>query len=230
MNARFKEGMLKPSWVLTGALLLLTACATSDMRSPLANSMGSYQAPTYCEGDVWVYAYGENRTRMIHGVSRIKDGLVEMDSNTIDYCRGCRFIFDQNLALQQMLRADGTSIARASDRKWWEFPLEVGKTWRFTIPADMDGTGATRNGTSDWMEVTLLVEALEDVTVLAGTFRAFRVRRDFYAYPPGSRASGTRWSQRFWFAPEAKWAVKYTSTRPGEQEWELSSYYLECRP
>ena len=205
------------------SLLCLITFATSA-----SAEMGPYQAPTYCEGDTWVYAYGEKRVRMTHKVLRVADDLVEMDNRTLETCAGCRFIFDRNLVLQQMLRHDGASIASATDRKWWEFPLDVGKTWQFTAPLDVDSTGAIRNGASAWVEVTVHVEAFEDVTVPAGTFRAFRMQRAFYRYLPGFRMQGTRWNQRIWFAPAVKWLVKLTSTRPNQQEWELTSYSLSC--
>ena len=222
--------MLKRSWILACTIVLLMVCATLGTSTPLANNMGPYQAPEYCEGDVWVYAYGEKRTKLTHRVLRVADGLVETDNQTVADCVGCRFIFDRNLVLQQMLRADGVSIPAGAGRKYWEFPLEVGKTWQYATQENIGRTGAVIGGTSRWTEVTLLVEAFEDVTVPAGTFRAFRTRRDFYVYAPGFRMGGTRWSHRFWFAPAVKWVVKFTSTKPGEQEWELTSYYLKCQP
>ena len=93
-----------------------------------------------------------------------------------------------------------------------------------------NAAGGNRAGTYEKSEVTYLIEAFEDVTVPAGTFRAFRARRDFYNYQPSFRTQGTRWSQRMWFAPAVKWVVKYTSTRPWEKEWELTSYQLACQP
>ena len=213
------------------SLLAVTTSALAQSNLAKPNGTGPYQAPTYCESDLWMYAYGEKRTVMRHRVERVADGLVEMDSATIAFCAGCRVIFDRNLVLKEMRRADGTPIPLAAERKYWEFPLEVGKTWQYTARADFDRTGGARNGPSNRTDVSIRVEAFEDVTVPAGTFRAFRTRKDYYALTPGDFAvRATRWSQLWWFAPAVKWVVKYTSTRPGEQEWELTSYRLSCQP
>src|ERR1700730_9791214 len=138
--------MLKPSAVLACGILLLMCGVRSEIGTALADSTGPYQAPTYCEGDTWYYARGEKRIQMVHRVLRVADDLVEMDNRTIfGGCRECRVILDRNLAVRDLLRADGTSIPGAAGRKWWEFPLEVGKRWHFTVIADKDETGATRN-------------------------------------------------------------------------------------
>jgi len=84
-----------------------------------------------------------------------------------------------NLVLKEMRRADGTPIPLAAGRKYWEFPLEVGKTWQYTALAEFDRTGGARNGPSNRTDVNIRVEAFEDVTVPAGRFRAFRTRKDY---------------------------------------------------
>jgi hypothetical protein len=53
----------------------------------------------------------------------------------------------------------------------YEYPLEVGKTWTKTYQMTLHAAKRTVP-----FEVTQTVEAYEDVTVPAGTFKAFRVR------------------------------------------------------
>ena len=69
-------------------------------------------------------------------------------------------------------------------------------------------------------------EAYEDVATKAGTFKAFRVRRDFSEQETGRGRTET-WSQTLWFAPEARTTVKFTTTRPRVPEWELTSYTIK---
>lgn len=52
----------------------------------------------------------------------------------------------------------------------YEWPLEVGKTWTQNLTLGIGANGATMPMTAHWK-----VEAYEDVTVPAGTFKAWRV-------------------------------------------------------
>ena len=95
----------------------------------------------------------------------------------------------------------------------WDWPLEVGKTWtknyRVTIHA--------RSQTYPF-EITQKVEAYEDVTVPAGTFKAFKIS-----------TSDTLGNENMnWFSPELGIFVKSINTRtakhaagPGRQETEI---------
>ena len=225
--------MLKPSSLIACGVLLLTSCGGPAETSRSSNPE-PYQAPTYCLGDTWIYRVGENFDPMTHSVLRVADGLVEMDARTIDYCLGCRMIFDRTLVLQQTLRADGTPLPGSEERKFYEFPLTVGKTWQYSIKRGWDLAGAPRNGSGRLVESTTFVEAYEDVTVPAGTFSAFRIRTDLIASELGFRLQygAPRWSERRWFAPAVKWVVKFqtASPYPPGKDWELSSYSLGCPP
>lgn len=97
----------------------------------------------------------------------------------------------------------------------WDWPLEVGKTWthhhRMTIHA-----------TKQTLPYQLLtkVEAYEDVTVPAGTFKAFKI----------SSSNNLGDENVVWFSPELGIYVKQINTRtaknaagPGRREIELVS-------
>jgi hypothetical protein len=97
----------------------------------------------------------------------------------------------------------------------WEFPMEVGKTWstkhRFTIHA------AKRTVP---LEVKFNVEAYEEVTVAAGTFKTFRIR-----------TSDNLGNENVtWWSPEIGLFIKRIQTRtpknasgPGTRETQLVS-------
>ena len=101
----------------------------------------------------------------------------------------------------------------------FDFPLEVGKTWtknyRVTIHA--------RNQTTPF-EQTQKVEAYEDVTVPAGTFKAFKIT--------SSNTLGNE--DVYWYSPELGIFVKQILTRtaknaagPGRQETEIVSQAIK---
>lgn len=100
----------------------------------------------------------------------------------------------------------------------WVWPLEVGKTWTRT-------TTFTNHATKQSMKVeyTNTVEAYEDVTVPAGTFRTYRVKT--------VNSSGDENLQ--WWSPEAGIHVKQSLRRtakhpagPGTRDIEVVSQTL----
>ena len=100
----------------------------------------------------------------------------------------------------------------------WDWPLEVGKTWthnhHMTIHA--------RKQTIPY-QVTQKVEAYEDVTVPAGTFKAFKI----------STSSNLGEENANWYSPELGIFVKQINTRtaknpagPGRREVEMVSHTI----
>jgi len=71
------------------------------------------------------------------------------------------------------------------------------------------------------------VDGYEDVTTKAGTFKAFKVRRDVTIQTKSSISGRPSWMETIWFSPATKGAVKFTSTAPRGIEWELASYNLK---
>ena len=110
----------------------------------------------------------------------------------------------------------GTPVVTFDPPQIFQFPLEVGKSWareqRMTIQA------AKRTVT---YALTQKVEAYEDITVPAGTFKAFKI----------SSASSLGDEGFTWFSPELGIFVKQSLKRtgqhaqgPGTREIELVSY------
>jgi len=111
----------------------------------------------------------------------------------------------------------GSTIADPADGKWiavlapneavvltwdpplgYEFPIEVGKTWVSRHRLTNRATGRTIDFEANWK-----VEAYEDVTVPAGTFKAFRVR---YSDTMGNE-------DMYWSTPELGIFVKTSQKR-----------------
>jgi hypothetical protein len=97
----------------------------------------------------------------------------------------------------------------------WDWPLEVGKTWTRNYRVTIHASNQTNP-----FEQTQKVEAYEDVTVPAGTFKAFKIS-----------TSDTLGNENLnWFSPELGIFVKSINTRtarhasgPGRQETEVIS-------
>ena len=105
------------------------------------------------------------------------------------------------------------------DWKFWSFPLETNKKWSFTAQ------GFFNNRLYKYT-VNIAVEAYEDVKTKAGSFKAFRLRRD-WAVRESTASRDFTWSDTLWFAPDVKASVKFTSGNRDAQEWELTAYNLK---
>jgi len=99
-----------------------------------------------------------------------------------------------------------------------EYPLVVGKTWTKHYTITMHAAGRAVG-----VDTTFKVEAYEDVTVPAGTFKAFRIRRSFN--------NGTE--EVNWFDPALHIWVKRSLKRtdkfrggPGTRELALVSHTI----
>jgi hypothetical protein len=205
--------------LLITALVLLTMISTSHAQST--------DAPTYSVGDTWMYKTG-NDTREIKVLKVGEGGSLEI-LGTFPQCPTCIAQLDRNLAILAVLDASGkpadvTQIAfvpMGGGWQFWNFPLELKKRWDFTA------TGFAR-GTSETYELSNRVEAFEDVKTLAGTFKAYRVVRDWLLKAKAQvRPREVTWRTTAWFAPDVKWTVKSTSTSPTGQDGELISYSLK---
>lgn len=96
-----------------------------------------------------------------------------------------------------------------------EWPLEVGKTWQYK--------GEFMGGETSLAQ-TAQVVAYEDVTVPAGTFKAFKIEYSGSAY-----RGGRSWKRvdTYWYAPSVKADVKALVDTPDHQGiLELLSYKL----
>ena len=105
--------------------------------------------------------------------------------------------------------------------RFFDFPLEPKKTWR------IEQHGLFR-GTSVPYIIVSTVSAVENVKVKAGTFKVYRIDRNWQVrVTDGPRPS---WADIVWYSPEAKTVVKFESGARAAQEWELLSYSLKSRP
>jgi len=99
----------------------------------------------------------------------VRDDVVDGKRyHRFDSCGGAT-LQDDNAGVFQLLGAGGREMMRYEPPLGGSFPLELGKTWTQDLVLTVGGT------TKVPMKVQWKVEAYEDVTVPAGTFKAWRV-------------------------------------------------------
>jgi hypothetical protein len=194
------------------AVLLLGAAATGAADPP--------GLPERRVGDTWVRSHG----LVVSVVQAGPEGTVERGH--MRSCPGCLSHFDREgnytgrITDPEGHPVDVSRLPGALVGGGWRFfawPLEVGRTWLFS------GTGYV-DGELVRVFVTAQVRAREPVETAAGRFDAFRIhyaweRRD----PAGKRLS---WTTTSWYAPAARHVVRFTTTSPTGEEWELVDYKL----
>jgi hypothetical protein len=199
-------------YLVTAALLTALASAGCAMMAPKAER---YVAPPL--GSTWTVtqrntgSYGPGTAQVIYkSAERIWQGKVI----TAIVSPQVVVLVNSDSGWPAILAPDDKPILSYEPPIGFDFPLEVGKTWtksyRMTVHA--------KNQTIPF-DATWKVEAYEDVTVPAGTFKAFKV--SFVSI--GSEDT-------YWFVPElgthAKQILKRTDKSgygPGTREVELVS-------
>lgn len=176
-------------------------------------------APSFAVGDSWAYSDG----RKIK-VVKLDDGGPVM-TGALRSCLTCAVHYDRNLAMRKVTDADGRPVEAAKlgflplgpEWKFYAFPLEVKKAWRFSAEGLVGGK-------PDRYDVAVVVSALEEVQTKAGTFKAYKMERTWSGMSAGKPY---RFTDVVWFAPRAKFPVKFASDRQGAQGGELTSYAVK---
>jgi len=198
---------------LLSLLLLLVLFAQAGAQSA--------DPPTYVVGDSWTYSNGFRPS-----VVKIEGDVTVFKG--VGNCPTCLAHFDKNLVLLKIEQADGTPpdsaiigfVPVGTDWKLFDFPLSTGKKW------SIGAKGLFRNNVNHYDGV-MAVQAYEDVATKAGTFKAFKIAREWTIRPIDNRGRGTSWSTTEWYAPDIKRAVKFTTTNPNQKGWELVSYTVK---
>ncbi len=174
---------------------VLSACATLGPGSAAGGVGPSAERPTYQIGDKWMRSDGAFELR------RIENDQYVFEAGG----REVRLTRDLGLAKNQ----DGRFYVELDPPFNLSWPLRVGKfgstsgRWRWhAIPVG----GAA--------EFTWSVDAYEDLTVPAGTFKAFRIllKVDVGRTWPDNRPAWTR-KMTLWYAPEVRQFIKSDAPR-----------------
>lgn len=175
-----------------------TATDTASLQQP-----GQVERPDIKAGDSWTYSYHDANYGRQESAYTIKTDRVDGDRILVSWVNaqvGTSGTFFYNL--------DVNLLGQSTDQPnlgWpnFHFPLAVGQVWH----AKYHSYGP---GTRDYDNIlTTTVASIEDVTVPAGTYKAFKivVVRDYAGTNNGSRVRGSV-EETYWYSPEVKSYVK----------------------
>jgi hypothetical protein len=140
---------------------------------------------------------------------------------------------DRNGNLLKVTDLFGKTIPACSyltEKQWRliDFPLFVGKQWSFS--AEMYTDHFQKGEHLDLFENQITVETVEQVTVPAGTFPAFKIKQvrtlrscSRWSFAPSRVPPATR---HYWYAPEVKEVIKGTDYA-GRVRYRLTAYSLQ---
>ena len=204
MHGRHASGTMLATLVLLGAVVLVPASALAGppAGTPVA-AMKGFPVP----GTRWVLA-----TTSADGVTRrmtwvVLENGVHRGQPIYRVTNGMEIIALDQATVNFVARLDreGRPVFALSPHEGqFDWPLWVGKRWI----SKFNAIDFVRGATFDDIETQWTVEAYEDVTVPAGTFRAFRLQSR-----PIRHQSVVR---TVWYAPEPNVVVKVVAGRAGE--------------
>jgi hypothetical protein len=210
--------------IISLCLVLLVHCATEQKTTlPTAISQEKCDAPIWKVGDSWRYIY-DNKKEWEYKVLGVEDF-----KNTKIYVVEDRYGFYKKgfdirtFQLKVDISPDGKETVPMTDWVWhYDFPLYVGKKWKKMV------RGESAQGNARDYVYTYKVLSFEDVTVPAGTFKAFKIERE--------QRSMVNLSNTFviylWYSPEVKREVQKRlgpvtgNWRIIDQGYELKSFKL----
>ncbi len=166
------------------------------------------EQPTYNQGDKFVFVKDNGK--------KYKLVFLRMEGDKFVYKKGKKeFILDSNL----------TSVRRKSQGRFagpiLEFPLKKGKTWSYEhMSGRIQGSDVTIGNTK--RTTTYEVVAYEEITVLAGTFWAYKITATVEG---GGGVGHERGEHNYWYAPDVKQIIKSSEYRVGTVE--LEKYRLK---
>ena len=172
-----------------GLLLTMLGAAAS---SSYGQQAAQPTAADFHEGDRWEW-------RQVDSHSKVESGQF---SRTIVARDGELRVSDSACGELPLASAFTLDCDKVAAKPWRAWPLEVGRKWS----TDVDWTRA--DGASGNTRQDAVVAALEEVTVPAGTYKAYRIELD--GWYRNSRGGHGHQRDVFWYVPELHADVKHT--------------------
>lgn len=210
-------GRLFLVWLLLLASLLAGCAAQNEVILPATIPAEKCDLPAWEIGDYWKYRFGESGWNSWKVVEVTETNYILEIASDKDY----KWVFDKKtFGLKEFIDSQGKTVVPMKDFDLFlDFPVYVGKKW------DRMVRGTTTRST-DWNYlISYSVLSNEDVTVPAGTFRAFKIKEE-----QKDLLSGGSVIIHYWFSPEVKNIIKFKFvTSYGNwlirlQDYELESY------
>jgi hypothetical protein len=190
---------------ITGMLLILTlvllGCAADRMQpAPLTHTV-QCDAPVWEVGDTWQHVVPNGKyseVRVIGKDTFNKEEIYVLENKFENSNSG---VSTRTLGIRvEIDKVTGSKQKPIATSQWeYEFPLYLGKKWNRTVT----GRGGFGGISSENYFYTYKVTAYEDVTVQAGTFKAFKIERE-----QKSMLTGSSLIMLTWYSPQVKNYVK----------------------
>lgn len=170
-------------------VVVVVGAGVADVAVPVsAQQATSIDAPVWSLGDHWTWQFGKDQI-----------------SNTVAGTTGGYAVRYESGSDTSMTHYNADFSSPDAAYLQYQFPLTIGKTWSYEIEG-------TYNGRAVKWVVQRKVEAMETVTVPAGTFDAVRISGHHCNTTLGGCADFI-----VWYAPKVKNAVKAS--------WSASRYW-----
>jgi hypothetical protein len=171
------------------------------------------QKPNWTVGDQWVYEEKspEARRTLVREVVR-EDAFQAIPSYVVKRANEESFYTKETLGLITVMEEGKLTLRRDRSGQAFFWPLAVNKNWRNTYAEEN-----LKEPSKDTIDLSMVISAIEEMTVPAGTFQAARIE----AY---DSKSGRLLFER-WYSPQAKYYIKTRSyaTKEGLVERDLIS-------
>lgn len=168
-------------------------------------------APVWNVGDYWKFQHEDDKSWWSHKVIRVENDLYIVE-NPKDRCT---YIYDTK-TLQLKIGTDyeaKKTISSSESGIFYDFPLYVGKKWA----KKFRGKQVWGMPTNIVYLCEFSVGSLEDITVPAGTFKAFNIEftrkigtLSVLGYPESILSYPNYLRYYIWYSPEVKNIIKYS--------------------
>ncbi len=205
----FKDKKMKANMPLLKqkiALFMLIAAALPCLAQ-------TAERPAWDIKDRWEYKLtqkndGNKVSEYSHEIKKIEDGKIiitrqNKNAEGVFAGRG-EEIYSSDM---NFMSASANQAVRTPDSRMLQWPLEVGK--KYAAESEWTNTSTSQKGFNEYKAT---VESYEDVTVPAGTFKAYKVVLKGFWNRRDTQFNGSgRSTQTLWYAPDAKRWVKWVS-------------------
>ena len=184
--------MSRRTLALSATVMILTTVVA--VRTLAATTCGEpAPVPRFQVGDKWTWRD--------NGGKEATDEVIQVEGDTtqIRWNSGDVAYLDKNRILQKVRKKNGEVVStqgtgdyRAIGQKVMDFPLQIGKTWKYSFTGAPD----SNLGTLQTYTQSYSVLSCEEVTTPAGKFSAFKIEVNQRV---ATRGSGGIYY--FWYAP-----------------------------
>lgn len=170
--------------------------------SGLVQAQEVASAPDVKVRDAWKYRRSDPLSRDVLGDIMIRVVRVESAEVVVQFLSSRVDVLPLGYFTRDMNEIDFLGMQYKPYYPVLRFPMRVGATW--TMPYDFK----LPNGLHAACNIKGRVTAYEDVTVPAGTFKAFRVELDDERRASGPEAEVLQEKTTLWYAPQIRYYVR----------------------